>query len=88
MIAFWQCTRMFLVVIISMILAVPFSLLSNRYILHPMFAIMGANVKVQVNWLQAYITYPGALLFTILLGTMIACIKIKSINIRELNNLE
>lgn len=87
-IGMWQTLRMVLVALISMVAAIPLSLLSNQYMLKPIFAIMGANVEIQVVPYQVYGLYPGILLAGILMATMTAALKVKKINIRELNNLE
>ncbi len=84
----WQLTRMVLVVLASMIISIPLSLLSNHYILKPIFAVMGADVAIQVNPLQTYLLYPGILLIGIMMATSLATRGIKKINIREMNNLE
>ena len=84
----WQMTRMLVVALCSMIIAIPLSLLSNQFILKPIFAIMGANINIQVNMIEAYLIYPGVLLIGILTATMIGTIGIKRIDIREMNNLE
>ena len=84
----WQLIRMILVVLASMIVSIPLSLLSNQFLLKPIFAIMGADVAIQVNPLQTYLLYPGVLLIGIMIATSIATSGIKKINIREMNNLE
>lgn len=84
----WQMMRMCFVVLVSMFISVPLSLLSNQFVLEPIFAIMGADVAVQVDSIQAYLIYPGMLLIGIMLATMIATHQVKHINIREMNNLE
>lgn len=84
----WQVLRIIGSVLLSMIIAVPLSFLSNRFILKPVFAIMGADVTIQVFPLQVYVVYPGILMIGIVIATVIATGKIKKINIRELNNLE
>lgn len=84
----WQLIRMLLVVLVSMVISVPLSLLSNYFILKPVFAIMGADVKIQVDPLQAYLIYPGILLIGIIVATIAATQNIRKINIHEMNNLE
>lgn len=84
----WQGIRMILVALISMIAAVPLSMLSNRFMLRPIFAIMGADVNIQVDAIQVYLLYPGVLLLGILCATVFATGKIKRIHIREMNNME
>lgn len=84
----WQILRMIWVALISMAAAVPLSLVSNRWLLKPIFAIMGADVNIQIVPLQVYGIYPGILLLGIIAATILATGKIKKINIRELNNLE
>ena len=50
----WQTLRMVWVAVISMIAAIPISLLTNQWILKPVFAIMGAEVRIQVVPWQVY----------------------------------
>lgn len=84
----WQLVRMIYVVLVSMIISIPLSLLSNHFVLKPIFAIMGADVRIQVNPIQAYLIYPGILLVGIIIATLIAIHNVRKINIREINNLE
>lgn len=84
----WQIVRMFYVVIVSMFVSIPLSLLSNQFVLKPIFAIMGADVNIQVDPLQAYLIYPGVLLVGIIIATVVATHSIRKINIQEMNNLE
>lgn len=84
----WQLARMFFVVVVSMIISIPLSLVSNHFILKPIFKIMGASVNIQVDPLEAYLIYPGILLIGILLATMMATRSVKHINVRKVNNLE
>ena len=84
----WQVIRMILVALVSMIAAIPLSMLSNRFMLEPIFAIMGADVRIQIDPLQVYLLYPGVLLLGILCATIFATGKIKRIHIREMNNME
>ena len=87
-IQFWQVVRMVSVTVCSMIAAIPLSLLSNQFVLKPIFAIMGAEVKIQVVPWQVYGVYPLILLLGIIAATVIASRSVKRINIQELNNLE
>ncbi|MCQ4638150.1 ABC transporter permease [Anaerovorax odorimutans] len=84
----WQVLRMVFVALVSMAAAIPLSLLSNQYMIKPIFALMGADVEVQVVPRQVYGIYPGILLAGIIAATILAAFSIKKINIRELNNLE
>lgn len=84
----WQVLRMAEVAVLSMAVAVPLSLASNRWMLKPVFAIMGAEVNIKVVPWQVYGVYPGILLMGIILAAFTATGKVKTINIRELNNLE
>ena len=84
----WQMMRMFSVVITSMIIAIPLSLVSNQLILKPIFKIMGAEMSIITDPLQAYLLYPLMLLTGILAATMISALSIRRIDIRELNNVE
>lgn len=84
----WQVLRMVFVVAVSMIAAIPLSLLSNQFILKPIFAIMGAELNIQVVPWQVYGVYPGILLVGIIAAAAFASGGIKKVNIQELNNLE
>ena len=84
----WQVLRMVGVVIVSMIFAIPLSLVSNQWLLKPIFAIMGAEVKIQVVPWLVYGVYPGILLVGIIAATIFATKTIRIIDIREINNLE
>lgn len=84
----WQIIRMSLVVLTSMFISIPLSLLSNQFLLKPIFAIMGAEVQIQVDAVQAYLLYPAGLLIGIILATILATRSIKYVDIREMNNLE
>lgn len=84
----WQMSRMLFVVLSSLVISIPLSMLSNQFILKPIFAIMGADVTIQVNVLQAYIIYPSVLLAGIIVATWIAAKGARHINIKEMNNLE
>lgn len=84
----WQIIRMVSVVLVSMVAAIPLSLLSNAFVLKPIFSIMGAQVQIQVVVWQVYVVYPGALLIGIIASTVFATRSVRNINIRELNNLE
>lgn len=84
----WQLTRMITVVVLSMIIAIPLSFISNAFVLKPIFAIMGADVSIQVDPLYAYLIYPCVLLAGIIIATIIGTKGIQHSNIKEMNNLE
>lgn len=84
----WQVIRVILVALVSMLAAVPLSMLSNRFMLEPIFAIMGADVHIQIDPVQVYLIYPGVLLLGIICATIFATGQIKRIHIREMNNME
>lgn len=84
----WQVIRMILVALVSVLAAVPLSMLSNRFMLEPIFAIMGADVHIQIDPVQVYLIYPGVLLLGIICATIFATGQIKRIHIREMNNME
>ena len=84
----WQVIRMILVALVSMLAAIPLSMLSNRFMLEPIFAIMGADVQIQIDPVQVYLLYPGVLLLGIICATIFATGQIKRIHIREMNNME
>lgn len=84
----WQVLRMVCVMLSSMVLSIPLSMLSNRYVLRPIFGIMGAELNIQVEPLKAYVIYPAVLLVAIIFATILTTRKVKKIDIREMNNLE
>lgn len=84
-ICLWQMMRILCVVISSMLISIPLSFISNTFILKPIFAIMGAEVQIQVNALQAYGIYPAILTIGILLATLFATRSLRNIDIREMN---
>ncbi len=84
----WLIMRMIWVVVISMVIAVPLSILSNRYILAPIFGIMGAEVQIQVEPLKAYIIYPGVLLIGIMIATIWATGSVLKITTKDMVNVE
>lgn len=80
--------RMILVAFLSMIVAIPLSFLSNQLMLKPIFKIMGANVKIQVDPLLVYLVFPIILFLGITIATWISTRHIKKIHIRDINNME
>lgn len=84
----WQIIRMAGVALVSMVVAVPLSLASNRWVLKPIFGIMGADVEIQVVPWQVYGVYPGILLLGIIIAAAAATAVVKKVNIRELSVLE
>lgn len=84
----WQVVRMGVVALASLLISMPLSLASNQWLLKPVFAIMGADVSIQVDVIKAYGLYPGVLLIGIVIATMIATRSMRHIDIRELNNIE
>ena len=84
----WQVLRMVCVMLSSMVLSIPLSMLSNRYLLRPIFGVMGAELTIQVEPFKAYFIYPAVLLVAIIFATILATGKVKKIDIREMNNLE
>ncbi len=87
-ICLWQISRMVGVVVLAAVFAIPLSGLCDRYVLAPVFEIMGAQVKIQVEPLQVYGIYPGILLIAIIIAAWIATFSIRKIDIREMNNCE
>ncbi len=76
----WLVMRMVWVVLLSMIFAVPLSMLSNRFILKNIFAIMGAELQIQVEPLKAYLLYPAVLLVGIMAATYFATGSVRRID--------
>lgn len=84
----WLVMRMVWVVILSMIVAVPLSMLCNRFILRNIFAIMGAELQIQVDPLKAYILYPIILFAGILCATHFATGSVKRIDTNDMKIAE
>ncbi len=84
----WLMMRMVWVVILSMVFAVPLSMLCNRFILTKVFAIMGAELQIQVEPLKAYVLYPVVLLVGIMAATYFATGSVRRINTSDMKIAE
>lgn len=84
----WQIMRMLWIALAAMVISIPLSLFSNQFLLKPVFAIMGAEINIQVDMLQAYVVYPCILFGAIVLATIFASFRVRAIRIQDLNNLE
>lgn len=87
-IRWWQSGRMVLAALLSMVAAVPLSMLCNQFLLKPIFEIMGAEVDIIVKPFDAYVLFPGLLFIVIIIATLIATLRVRNIKIQDLNNLE
>lgn len=84
----WLVMRMVWVVLLSMIFAVPLSMLCDRFILRNIFAIMGAELRIQVEPLQAYVLYPAVLLVGIMAATYFATGSVRKIDAGDMKIAE
>ncbi|MBU5486576.1 ABC transporter permease [Clostridium sp. MSJ-8] len=85
----WQVMRMGFVLIIGVILGGVFSNFMNKFLVKPVFAMMGAaHIKIQVNVIETYIMYPSILLIVILIASYFAARSVRKINLMEINNME
>ncbi len=84
----WLVMRMVWVVILSMIVAVPLSILCNQFVLKRIFAIMGAELQIQVEPLKAYLLYPLVLLGGIMAATYFATGSVKKIGTNDMKIAE
>lgn len=84
----WLVMRMVWVVALSMIFAVPLSMLSNRFILRNIFAIMGAELTIQVDPVRAYLIYPGILFVGIVAAAVFATGSVKRMNTSDMKIAE
>ncbi|MBR1693083.1 MAG: ABC transporter permease [Lachnospiraceae bacterium] len=84
----WITMRMVWVVVLSMVVSVPLSMISNRWILTPIFGIMGARMSILVDPLRAYLLYPGILLLGIVTATVFATRDVKQITSKDMANAE
>ena len=84
----WLIMRMVWVAMLSMVIAVPLSMLSNQFVLKNIFAIMGAELKIQVEPWKAYLVYPLILLIGIMTATYFATRSVKKINTSDMKIAE
>lgn len=84
----WLVMRMVWVVILSMVVAVPLSMLCNRFVLRNIFAIMGAELQIQVEPVRAYLLYPAVLLAGIVAATVLATAGVKKITTSDMKIAE
>lgn len=84
----WHVLRMLFVALGALIIAVPVSLLSNCFVLKPIFGIMGAEVDIQVVAWKVYGVFPAVLLAGIIVAAVLASRSMKKIDIREMNREE
>lgn len=84
----WLIMRMVWVVILSMIISVPLSIMCNQFILRNIFAIMGAELRIQVDPIKAYVLYPIILLVGIMFATYIATGSVKRISTNDMKIAE
>ena len=84
----WITFRCVWVVALAMICSVPLSMLSNRFILTPIFGIMGATLTIQVDPLKAYLIYPGILLAAIVVATIFGTGDVKKITPQDMTNVD
>ena len=84
----WFLARFLWISLGAWAISIPLSNLSNRFVLTPVFGIMGARVRIQVDLLQAYLLYPVILLIGIMLSVLLATFKLKSVQIQDIGNQE
>lgn len=84
----WLVMRMVWVVLLSMVFAVPLSMLCDRFVLRNIFAIMGAELRIQVEPLKAYLLYPAVLLVGIVAATYFATGSVRRINASDMKIAE
>ena len=84
----WQTIRISFLLAIAVILAIPLSKVVDVTLLKSIFAIMGGEIKIQVDIINAYVLYPFIMLISIVLASYLCSGSVKKIDIRELNNLE
>ena len=71
-----------------MAVAVPLSMLCNQFVLKNIFAIMGAELTIQVEPLKAYLLYPGILLAGIMAATYFATGSVRKITTSDMKIAE
>lgn len=84
----WQTIRISFLLVIAVILAIPLSKLVDATLLKSIFALMGGEITIQVDILDAYVLYPFIMLISIVFASYLCSTSVKKIDIRELNNLE
>ena len=84
----WIAMRIMWIVLLSMMISIPLSMLTNHFVLSPIFKIMGAELKIQVEILQAYVIYPLILFAGIASAIFIATIHIRKIDSKDMANVQ
>ena len=84
----WITYRCVWVVLLAMICSVPLSMLSNRFVLTPIFGIMGARLTIQVDPLKAYLIYPGILLAAIVVATIYGTRDVKKVTSQDMRGCD
>lgn len=85
----WQVLRIGIVLVLGVIIGSLCSIPLNNIALGPIFGMMGAtHMKIQVNFLEAYVIYPFLLLVAISIAAYISSGSIKKLNLMEINNAE
>lgn len=85
----WQMFRIGIILIISNLLGIVFSLFLNNLLLKPVFAMMGAEyMKIHVDYIEAYLISPLILLAVTSVSAFIGAGKLKKLKIMEINNIE
>lgn len=85
----WQVYRIGIILVLSVIIGILFSIPLNSIALKPIFGMMGAtHMHIQVNVFETYIIYPLILLVVIVTAAYVSSRSIKKLNIMEINNVE
>lgn len=85
----WQCTRILLVLISSILLGTVLSHFLAPVTIGPVFAMMGAtSIKLVTNSLEAYVVYPLILLLVTGITSYLCAFEIKKVDLKEINTLE
>lgn len=84
----WQTLRIIGLLAIAEIVAIPLSKIMDMTVLKGIFGIMGADIRICVIPLQAYIIYPAIMLVSIMIAAAYASSSVRKIDIREMSNME
>lgn len=88
-IVFWQTLRVFIVMLISTVIAIALNNPVCQISVGGIFKGMGAkNIIFDPNILESYVIYPGIIIAATLFGVFLTAISVKHISANEINSIE
>ena len=88
-IVFWQTLRIFIVMLISTVVAIVLNNPICQVSVGSIFKSMGAKkIIFDPNMLESYVIYPGIIIATTLFGVLLTAMSVKHISANEINSIE